>query len=207
MEFFNNCSCIEELKETYRELCFKYHPDVSKEENAVETMKQINTQYDEIFKQLKNVFKNSKGEVYKDKKPVSETPEEFRNIMSMLVNMEGIIVELIGRWIWITGNTKSYKKELTKLKFRWCKNKKAWSWHRPEDHTRSQGKTTLNEIRTKYGSVKVEKDKKMPPNCYDQWTATQQQIINQQKLKYRQLHVYYITTASKLKGEFLCKKI
>lgn len=160
MEFFNNCCCIEELKETYRKLCFKYHPDVSKEENAVEIMKQINTKYDEMFKQLKNVFRNSKGEIYEDKKPVSETPEEFRNIMSILVNMKGITVELIGRWIWITGNTMSYKEELAKLKFRWCKNKKAWSWHRPEDYTHSRGKTTLNEIRTKYGSIKVEKDKK-----------------------------------------------
>lgn len=39
MEYFKNCDCIEELKKQYRELCFKYHPDISKETNANEIMK------------------------------------------------------------------------------------------------------------------------------------------------------------------------
>ena len=57
MLYFKNCDCIEELKNQYRELCFKYHPDVSKEANANEIMKKVNSEYDELFDKLKNVFK------------------------------------------------------------------------------------------------------------------------------------------------------
>lgn len=160
MDYFKDCICIEEVKETYRKLCFNYHPDISKEKNANEIMKEINSQYDKAFNKFKNIFKNKEGETYQDKKAVSETPEEFRNIMSILVDIKGIKIELIGRWIWITGNTKECKEQLKKLKFRWCKNKKAWSWHRPEDNTCSKGKTTLDEIRIKYGSIEVEEGKK-----------------------------------------------
>lgn len=160
MNYFKECVCIEEVKETYRKLCFKYHPDVSKEKNANEIMKEINLQYDKAFSKNKNIFKNKDGKTYTDKKTVSEAPEEFRNIMSKLIRIKGIKIELIGRWIWVTGNTKEFKDQLKKLNFRWCARKMAWSWHRPEDYTHSRGKATLNEIRMKYGSVKVTEDKK-----------------------------------------------
>lgn len=176
MNFFKDCCCIEELKETYKKLCFKFHPDVSHEENAGEIMKQINCEYDEMFSKLKNIFKNSSGKVYEDKKSVSESPEEFRNIMSILINMKGITIELIGRWIWITGNTMEHKEQLKELNFRWCKIKKAWSWHRAEDCTHSKGKTTLDEIRAKFGSIKVEGEehKKRLPPCANMMIAASQ---------------------------------
>ncbi len=109
MEYFKNCDCIEELKKQYRELCFKYHPDISKEANANEIMKKVNSEYDRLFDKLKNVFKNQKGKIYTDSNPVSETPEEFRNIINVLIGLEGVEIELMGRWIWVSGNTKPHK--------------------------------------------------------------------------------------------------
>lgn len=108
-------------------------------------MKKTNSEYDELFDKLKNVFKNRKGKIYTDSKPVNETPEEFRNIINTLINLEGIEIEIIGRWIWISGNTKPYKQKLKELNFRWCKRKVAWSWHRVEDSTISKGKYTLKK--------------------------------------------------------------
>lgn len=159
MNYFKDCICIEDVKETYRKLCFQYHPDVSEDPNANEIMKAINNQYDKAFNEFKNIFKNSKGEIYTDQKTVSETPEEFREIMSKLIHMKGVDIELIGRWIWLTGNTKEYKNQIHNLGFKWAHNKKAWYWHRPEDAVISKGKKTLEEIRQTFGSVKVEKNK------------------------------------------------
>ena len=90
MKYLKNCDCIEELKKQYRTLCFKYHPDINKSPDAVKTMQEINNEYDELFEKLKNVFKNQKGKIYTDSKPVSETPEEFRNIINALISLEGI---------------------------------------------------------------------------------------------------------------------
>lgn len=161
MQYFNECTCLEDLKEIYRKLCFKYHPDVNKEKNATEIMQQVNVQYKEAFEKLKNVFKSKDNEsVYTDKKPVSEMPEEFINIMNFILQLKGVKMELIGRWIWLSGNTKEYKEQLKSLNFRWSSKKIAWYWHRPEDATRSRGKKTLDEIRQMYGSVEIQKDKK-----------------------------------------------
>ncbi len=159
MEYFNSCNCIEELKKQYRTLCFKYHPDINKSPEAVQIMQVINNEYDALFEKLKNVFRNQNGEIYTDKKPVSEAPEDFRKIINELIKLEGLTLELMGRWIWVYGETKPHKEKLKELNFRWCKNKGAWSWHRPEDFTVSRGKYTLNDIREKYGSTTYEKNK------------------------------------------------
>ena len=90
MNFFKDCQCIEDVKTLYKKLCFKFHPDVSQDPNANEIMKEVNKQYDEAFKRLKNVFRNKEGEIYEDSKPVSEAPEDFRNIISKLIILDGL---------------------------------------------------------------------------------------------------------------------
>ena len=153
MKYFKNCDCIEELKKQYRTLCFKYHPDINKSPDAVKIMQEVNNEYDNLFNKLKNVFKNQKGETYTAEKETQEAPEEFRNIINPLIALEGLNIELIGRWIWVSGNTKEHKEILKNLGFRWCSKKKAWSWHIPGDFFRTGGKNTLDDIREKYGST------------------------------------------------------
>lgn len=160
MNYFVDCKCVEELKKEYRKLCFQYHPDINKEANANEIMKNINSQYNQAFERLKNVFKNREGEIYEDGKPVSETAEDFIKIIDKLIVFDDITVEVIGRWIWITGNTKEHKELLKELKFRWCKNKKAWSWHRPEEKIYNCGEKDLDKIREKYNSTVYKRKKK-----------------------------------------------
>lgn len=160
MEYFKNCNCVEELKKQYRALCFKYHPDINKSPDAVKTMQEINNEYDELFNKLKNVFKNKNGETYETEKEITETPEEFRNIINELIKLQGIEVELMGRWIWVTGETKQHKEKLKELKFRWCRKKEAWSWHKDKDSTFSRGTYTLAEIREKFGTTTYKKQTK-----------------------------------------------
>ena len=61
------------------------------------------------------------------------TPEEFRQIIDLLMKLEGIEVELCGSWLWIGGNTKEHKDALKAAGCRWCSKKKLWSWHHPEE--------------------------------------------------------------------------
>ena len=51
MKYFNKVKSYKELKETYRELLKKNHPDNG---GNVETMQEINTEYDVAFRIWKN---------------------------------------------------------------------------------------------------------------------------------------------------------
>ena len=148
-KFFNNPRTLEELKRQYREFAMKHHPDKGGDN---EIMKAINSEYDELFPKLKDVHQTKDGDTYTSKQETSETSEQFKNIISELMIMDDIVIEIIGCFVWVTGNTKTYKDRLKELKFQWHSKKIAW-YLKPEDYKkRSHKDYDLDEIREMYGT-------------------------------------------------------
>lgn len=155
MKWFNNPKTLEELKKQYKRLAMENHPDVGGNETS---MKQINVEYDSLFKQLKNVHQSASGETYTAKTDTSETPEEFRTIIEALIKLDGINIELCGSWLWISGNTYPHRAEFKKLHFRFSKSKTAWYYH-TSDYKKTNNKTfTMEQIRELYGSQALNKE-------------------------------------------------
>lgn len=66
--------------------------------------------------------------------------------------MDGIIIEIIGCFVWVTGDTKPSKDKLKVLGFQWHSKKYAW-YFAPENYRkRSRRDYDLDEIRTMYGT-------------------------------------------------------
>jgi len=138
---------LEELKAAYRKLAMQHHPDRG---GSDEAMKAVNAEYDRLFPKLKNVHKNKDGEEYT--KETAETPEFFKDLINELMSMDGIIIEIIGCFVWVTGNTRPNKDRLKALKFQWHSKKAAW-YLKPEDYRkRSRKEYDLDEIRSMYGT-------------------------------------------------------
>ena len=57
--------------------------------------------------------------------------------------------------MWVTRNSFPYKELLKSLNFRYASRKRAWYFHADEYHRRSKREVSLDEIREKYGSQKV----------------------------------------------------
>lgn len=146
---------LEELKKQYKKLAIQHHPDLG---GKTEDMQTINSEYDVLFNRLKNVHINSEGEVYTSTQDSVETPEEFKDIINRIISISGITIELIGNWIWITGDTFHCKEILKSLNFRWSRNKKAWYYHNDNYVKVSKKSFNLNDIRNMYGSTTVEKN-------------------------------------------------
>jgi len=154
-KYFKDCKCIEEVKSIYHKMAIMLHPD--KPTGNTEAMQDLNNQYDLAFMKLKDVHKSIKEGTepyYTASTPTQEAPQEFRDIINALINLKGIEVEICGRWLWVTGDTKPLAKTLSAMGCRWCNNKKAWSWHFAEDGCRGRGKKKLDDIRNVYGSQK-----------------------------------------------------
>lgn len=154
MKWFAGCKDINELKALYKKLVMKHHPDLG---GDTRTMQDINAEYDKAFEALKRRQNADAAVPGSTVKATTETPERFRSIIETLIHLEGLDIELCGSWLWIGGNTYPHREALKAAGCKWSKGKGRWYWHFAEDGCKwSRGRYTMNEIRSTFGSVKVE---------------------------------------------------
>lgn len=156
--YFEKCNDPNELKAAYKKLALENHLDMG---GDVRVMQQINAEYDRMFLLLKakqNTMANE-DETGKTRR-TTETPEEFRSVVEALLKLDGIEVELCGAWIWISGGTYPNREALKAFGCLWSRSKARWYWRHAEDDCHwSRGKTSMGEIRHKYGSEWLERRK------------------------------------------------
>jgi curved DNA-binding protein CbpA len=94
--YFKECKDLQEVKKLYRDLALKLHPDRGGNTAA---MQDLNAQYEAV---LNNPF-------FKFRKDSEETSTEeanrkefirYRDVINQIINFEGLIIEIIGDWIW-----------------------------------------------------------------------------------------------------------
>ena len=82
-KFFKNVTTLEELREQYKKLAFEHHPDKG---GKLEYMQQINAEYDELHKKVKNYHRTADGMKY-ERKTQSDIPDNFREIINGIINL------------------------------------------------------------------------------------------------------------------------
>lgn len=152
---------IELLRKEYKKLVVKNHPDNGGSE---ENIKQINIEYEKLFNSIKDTFEHSERfeqSTQKQKQKYDwKKDSNIRDTILELSRFHNIEIEICGVWIWVS-NGYTYKKELYNLGFHFAKQKKMWYKHFDEYYKYSKKGTTMDHIRKKYGTIKIndEKDK------------------------------------------------
>lgn len=151
IKWFENVKTYDELKKAYRDLMKKYHPDLNpdKQEECTEIAKEINKEFEYLFEKLPNQRKNKDGEYYETKKEF-ETPSEFMNIINKLIKYPNLKIDIIGSWLWVSGETKPLKELLKELNFKW--HSVRLSWYLKFTKTKSTLSTlSFDELKDIYG--------------------------------------------------------
>jgi hypothetical protein len=153
MNYFEHCQSVEEAKKRYRELLMHYHPDHAGEEGEA-TTKEIIAQFNTF---LNGFMSHSFNSWYEDKewKPNAEAVTPFQEILRQIINLD-CEIEIIGYWIYCF-KSKEIKEQLKELGFWFSGKHKAWVYAGKPKKGRA-GRETLDEIRVKKGSQKVEKE-------------------------------------------------
>ena len=153
MKYFKDCKTAEDVKSRYRELAKKLHPDCG---GDAEQFKAMMNEYKDAFERLKSIHVNQAGETYE--KETTETPEAFAEIINKVIHFDGVHVEIIGSWVWLTGATMLYKEEIKAAGFWWSKTKKAWYWNGSDQKTRRRGRYSMEGLRNHWGTVHLDPD-------------------------------------------------
>ena len=147
MSYFSNVSSLEELKKEYRKLVFIHHPDRG---GNVKEMQELNYEYEKLFEKMKH-----KHNTDNPNKQTQETSEQFIEILEQLSKFVNIEIEIIGNWLWVSGNTYIIKDELRKF-LNWSKTKKMWYWRADEKKNKwYKAEKSIEDIRSKYGSTSI----------------------------------------------------
>lgn len=152
MSYFSHCSTVEEIKVAYKKLAIENHPDRG---GDLEVMKAINNAYETALKACNGQM--SKGtddreHTYKyDEAREREIMEMIQKLIAIVGNSQ-IEIILIGRWIWLLGDTKPVKDQLKELKCLWHRDRKCWFWRSADDRGHGRG-GDLDQLAAKYGST------------------------------------------------------
>ena len=154
MTYFKNISELSELRKLYYQLAMKYHPDKG---GDLAVMQAINNEYESYSKRLidGNIDFSSERKVYE-----AEVSQELQTKINEVIHLENVTIEVIGDWLWITGNTFPHKDELKAMSFRFSRNKLAWYFHAQNYRKIGNKNFTLDGIRELWGSVEIEKKSK-----------------------------------------------
>lgn len=170
-KYFSNMNDLQELRKQYRDLLKKHHPDNG---GKVSDMQDVNAEYDRLFKVLKDRHEsktvdgsradqnnadtagsNTKS-TYNANMYDWENDKALRETLKKIINFNGIEIEIAGQWIWVSGNTYNYKKELKEIGFKWASQKKQWYFHTEIFRKKSRKSLSMDDIRSYYGSTRVQ---------------------------------------------------
>ena len=118
-------------------------------------MQVINDQYERLSKRLINGntdFSESRKEYEQ------QVSEEIRQRLDRIIFIPGIEIEMIGSWIWITGNTFAVRETLKGEGFWFSHPKSAWYWHKGEYRKKNGKIQSMEEMRDFWGSQKIESE-------------------------------------------------
>ncbi len=143
LKVFEGIEGINKAKKIYKTLAKKLHPDTGGTE---EEFKILNAVYTDLIEN-KIYFSND-----------SKIDIELEKIISLILHFENITIELIGSWIWISGDTKAIKEQLKKIGFKWATKKKMWFYGEMKGINPKE--KSLEEIKAKYGSETLKTNQK-----------------------------------------------
>lgn len=155
IQYFKGITSLDQLKLKYRELIKQYHPDLPN--GDLEAMKIINIEYDYLLLHVKNF----KGEYLNDSQIKLE--KASRDILEKIDTIEGLIIEVCGNWLWVSGETRTHKEYLKSIGLHWQHKKQMWYFNPDTEKGWKPSKAPIMDmeyIRTKYGSVEIEKKEK-----------------------------------------------
>lgn len=170
--YFSECKTQEEARTLYKKLARENHPDTG---GDLRTMQEINAQYSQFqargaTNEARERQRTAHAEGKKsaaDYHDLDEIEKQLFDVINFAVNLEGVEVELMGLWVWLTGNTKAHKETFkawnethADKRLKWSPKKTAWYFAGVPTFNRKE--TTLDEIRETYGTQKFSRQNSQP---------------------------------------------
>ena len=133
-KFFNN---NEDLKKQFRRLVKELHPDHG---GNAEDFKAMMKEYEDIKIHGFRVQAQAEDIIL---------PEAVKEALRKVVTLEDVEIELVGTWIWLSGNTYEHKDIIKEAGFKWAAKRKRWYFS--EEKAKGKFKGDFEELKQHHG--------------------------------------------------------
>lgn len=153
MNYFKDCTTIDEAKKLFWDLAKKHHPDMGGDTA--------------IFQEINNQFEQfTPGQEKFTGESDQWSASEYAHIINQLIVIPEIVIEIVGCFIWISGNTKPYKEQIKEIDtgegFRrgWSRDKNKWYFSPKGYRKKSSKHFSYEEIQNLFDKEEVNKKAK-----------------------------------------------
>ena len=152
---------VQSVKVAYRQMVMIHHPDRG---GDTEVMKALNEAYHISLKSAHgttSVDEMGAEHTYRYNAEVEQAiMDKIAELLKALPDDADVEIDIIGLWIWVTGDTRPHKSVLGKkgCGFRWHSKRVAWYWKPYRSRSRYNPNRSLDDLRQTYGGRRVGRD-------------------------------------------------
>jgi hypothetical protein len=151
-KFFKNVTTLDELRKEFHRLAFIHHPDKG---GDLKTMQSLNEEYELLSFELINSNQDFDESMKEWQMQLSEALQEK---LDKIISLAGIEIELIGNWLWVSGNTFSVRNILKQEGFYFSHPKGSWYFHQGPYLKKSGAIMSMEEMRKLWGQQKIQSE-------------------------------------------------
>jgi hypothetical protein len=156
MKYFNAGWTVGQVKAEYRRLAMRWHPDRG---GDTPTMQAINEEYTQALRNADGEVSydadNNAHEYRYNEKRESAVMEFLDKLIRSGALQPDVECELIGTWVWVTGDTKPVKDLLKAVGCRWHSKRVAWYWRPAGYRTFYNPNASLETLAAAYGATRI----------------------------------------------------
>lgn len=141
---------LDDLKKQYYKLSMIHHPD--RPTGNTQAFQDLQNEYEKLVKQ---VLKGSNLSETEQQNEI-QIDEALRAALDAIMHLN-VKIEIIGKWIWVSGDTYPVKDTLKAAGFTFIKKAGAPFWVFKGEESKGRGKMSIDEIRKLYGSKEVKR--------------------------------------------------
>lgn len=87
----------------------------------------------------------------------TELTQELEKALKKIVTLEGLEIDLVGSWLWVSGETFSFKDILKEAGFKWASKRKKWYFS--EEKAKGKFKGDFEALKQHHGFKEIKSSK------------------------------------------------
>jgi len=148
---FASCAGVQQIKNLMREYAKRLHPDLNPGIDDGEFKSMSAAYHAELQNRHLETHTDDIGKAHKYYYNEQNEQEILDKVAELLaLNLNGVVIDLVGTWIWVSGETRANRTALKSAKMRYHGKRAMWYWRKAAYKTRYSDKS-FSELKSAYG--------------------------------------------------------